>query len=168
MPGKRPLLIGALGTLLVLSLLVLLRTPSGPSPLSGLRFTPIDGDRPELTALEGRLVVVNFWATGCPPCIEELPILQALQRDYGDRGVTVIGVAMAYVPPDQVLAFARRHRLEYPVSLDLDGRIAAAFDGITAVPTTLIVAPDGRLVYRQAGILDQATVRDIVRRYLNT
>ncbi|MBI3545192.1 MAG: TlpA family protein disulfide reductase [Gammaproteobacteria bacterium] len=129
-------------------------------------FRLLDGRKLSLQDLRGRPVLVNFWATNCPPCIEELPELMQLYRELHPRGLEIIGVSAAYDPPIVVQEFVQRRGIAYPVALDLDGKIARAFGGVAYVPTTYILASNGNVVLKYAGRLDVAKARRIIAKYL--
>jgi thiol-disulfide isomerase/thioredoxin len=116
-----------------------------------LRLSGLDGRAWDLAALRGKVVVVNFWASWCAPCVEELPVLGALAL-RGRDDVVVLGVN--YMEPRSTIdAFAREHPLPYPVLRDRDG---AAFKAWTAgvMPTTVLIDRQGRARWRTAGAID--------------
>lgn len=129
-------------------------------------FVLIDGRQLDSRALRGGPLLINFWATSCPTCLQEIPELVALHHDYAARGLTVIGVAMPYDPPDRVVNFARGHHLPYPVALDLQGRVAHAFGDVRLTPTSILVGPRGRILERHTGRLDPASTRARLNRLL--
>ena len=131
-------------------------------------FILLDGRKLFLQNLRGRPVLVNFWATSCPPCIEELPDLAQLYRELQPQGLEIIAVSMAYDPPIVVQDFVKRYNLPYPVSLDLDGKIARAFGDVAYVPTSYILAPNGNIVLQYSGRLDVPKARRIIMKYLNS
>jgi len=106
------------------------------------RLPVLAGGEQELAALRGRLVLVNFWATWCPPCVAELPSLERLHRSLGPEGLVVLGVS---VDEDEsaLRRFVREHGLTFPMLRDPGGRGTAAAYGIGGYPETLIVGPDG-------------------------
>ena len=92
---------------------------------------------------EGRVVVLNFWASTCPPCRKEVPELAELSRTYRSMGVRVLGVD--YVDGSAAAAaFARSHGMTYPSVIDANGRVGDDY-GIFGLPTTYIIGPDGRI-----------------------
>lgn len=101
-----------------------------------------DGDLIRLADLRGKVVLLNFWATWCPPCRAEMPDLEALYREYGDReGFTVVGVDNMETAA-QVADFARQNHLSFPLVLDPDGRVANAFD-VRYLPVSVLIDPQG-------------------------
>lgn len=147
--------------LVVLGLIIALATLAAwllpdqkPSPPADLPFTLLDGRTLTLRELRGRPVLVAFWATSCPPCVEEVPDLIALYGELRPRGLELIAVAMPYDPPLQVQRFVRQYDLPYPVALDVTGKVVQGFDGVDFVPTAFLLDPAGDVVYRQVGKLD--------------
>lgn len=130
-----------------------------------IELTLFDGTRARLGQMRGRPLLVTFWATSCPPCVEELPDLIALYQDLGPRGLQMIAVAMPYDPPSHVQQFRDRHRIPYPIALDLEGHAVRAF-GVSVIPVAYLVAPDGRIEHTLAGKLDTGRVRQILAPYL--
>jgi peroxiredoxin len=91
-------------------------------------------------------VLIDFWATWCKPCIAALPEIESLHRRFGPRGLTVIGVSVDG-PRNflKVRPFAQRLGLGYPIALDEDGSLQERF-GVRAIPTTVLISSDGRLL----------------------
>lgn len=118
-----------------------------------VEFTTLLGQRIRMQDLRGHPVLVAFWASDCRACLEEMPDLAELHREYADRGFRLITVAMAYDPPNRVLALARARQLPYAVALDPLGQIAAAFDGVELVPNSFLIGPDGRIALHRLGRL---------------
>jgi thiol-disulfide isomerase/thioredoxin len=132
-----------------------------PAPrveLPGLR-----GGRVRLASLRGRPVVLNFWASWCPPCLAEMPELERAHRRLGDR-VAFLGVNQR----DQARAaeeLARSTGVTYPLAVDVAGRAFDAFGGL-GMPTTVLIGADGTVADIVAGQLDQALLLERIRRAL--
>lgn len=141
----------------VLTLLLVFAWPAAEKPLPPLTFKIIDGRTLALNELRDRPVLVNFWATTCGVCVEELPALMALYRDYAPRGLELIGVAMPYDPPSYVVAMQEQRAISYPVALDIDGTAMRAFE-VAVTPTTLLLY-NGRLVERTVGHTNMQRLR---------
>lgn len=119
-----------------------LTTPSGaPIKLSGLR---------------GKIVVLNFFATWCPPCRAETPDLIHTSAQYAKRGVVFLGVD-SKEPGDLVLQFAAAKGVDFPLVLDSDGKVDELYD-VRAIPTTYIIGRDGRIQYSQVDQLEGAVI----------
>lgn len=112
----------------------------------------LDGTDVSLAGLRGKVVIVNFWATWCPPCREEIPDLIALQAKYKDR-LQIIGVSQDEAPPSMVAKFAAEHQMNYPVIMDTP-EIERQFTNIHALPTSFIIDRDGRIAQRHVGMLN--------------
>jgi thiol-disulfide isomerase/thioredoxin len=111
----------------------------------------LDGQPISTTSLRGKVVLVNFWATWCPPCREEIPDLIALQEKYKGK-LQVIGVAQDSGTLAEVRAFATEHHMNYPSVLSTP-EIEQLFPGVYALPTTFVLDRDGRLAQKHIGML---------------
>ena len=108
-----------------------------------------------LSALKGKVVFVNFWATWCGPCRSEMPSMEALYSRYKDRGFEILAVNSGEKEPE-VLAFMRSNSLTFPTTLDEDGRVSRTY-GIQAIPTTFILDREGKIILRMVGSIDWDT-----------
>ena len=116
-----------------------------------LDLTDLQGQRWTSASLKGRAVVLNFWATWCPPCKEELPSLQTLHEIGGGHPV-VIGINVRETA-SHVRRYLASTGMNFPVVLDPQAEMAKRF-GVTAFPTTLLIAPDGQIRWRVLGEVD--------------
>jgi peroxiredoxin len=104
-----------------------------------------DGSAVTLSDLRGKVVLLNFWATWCPPCKAEMPDLEALHRDYGaEHDFVVVGVNLQE-DAGKVQAFADANRISFPLLLDGDGEVSTRQFGIRTLPTSIIVDREGRI-----------------------
>jgi thiol-disulfide isomerase/thioredoxin len=111
----------------------------------------------------GQVLVINFWATWCAPCREEIPGFVNLQERYGARGLTFVGIA--FDQPDKVTEFAREFRINYPLlvgALDTMELLREAGNRAGVLPYTLVIDRAGNLVSRQPGGLKEARLEGIV------
>ena len=115
---------------------------------------PVLGDPGESSLADhrGKVVVLNFWASWCPPCIDELPLLERTQRRIERRGGTVLGVNYKDVPED-ALALSRRFGLSYPSVRDRDGEYAEDY-ATQGIPETFVVDRQGRIAASRRGPVD--------------
>ena len=97
----------------------------------------ISGETISTKDLKGSVYLVNFWATDCPGCIEEMPGLIDTFNKYKNKNFTVIAVSMFYDPPSRVLSYTEKNKLPFPVTLDLDKNIMNSFDDIKLTPTSV-------------------------------
>lgn len=105
----------------------------------------VDGTPLRLSDLRGKVVLLNFWATWCPPCKAEMPDLNALHQKYGaEHDFTVVGINMEERAAD-VSAFARARQITFPLLLDPEGAVSAGRYAIRSLPTSLIIDREGRI-----------------------
>jgi peroxiredoxin len=112
------------------------------------RFTlkDVDGKSVSLDSLLSghKAVLVNFWATWCPPCREEIPDLIRLQEKYGAQGFTIAGIDVGE-SAKRVSAFASKNGMNYPLLLDTDSHVAESYD-VVGIPTSLLIDKDGKIL----------------------
>lgn len=142
--------------------------PFGLNRAPEVTFSTLKGEKIAMRDLRGQPVLVTFWATTCSVCLKEMPHLIELYKEFGNRGFELIGVAMAYDPPNRVLELASERRLPYPIALDLDGSLASAFGGVTLTPTSFLIAPDGSITRHKAGETDLSGLRQQVEDLLSS
>jgi peroxiredoxin len=136
-----------------------------PVELTGRTYA---GAEVDLATWRGDVVVVNFWYAGCPPCRSEAPDLAALARDYEARGVRLLGVN-SRDDAGTAQAFERTFAVPYPSLDDARSQAVAALQGVVAVravPTTVVLDPEGRVAARVIGRADAATLRALVEQEL--
>lgn len=150
-----PLIILALLAFLGISLT---HKPEAPK----VTFTTIQGKNIKLAALQGKVVLVNFWATDCPGCIAEMPGLIKTYNDYHDKGFEVVAVAMSYDPPSQVLNYTQKNALPFPVMHDGYGEIAQKFNEVRVTPTSYILDKQGKVLRKVVGELDFLSLRKLL------
>ncbi len=134
-----------------------LQRPQAPA----VEFDLLDGSRTSLSALRGRPVLLVFWSTTCPPCIEEIPDLIRLHDSLSPRGLMVIAVAMPYDPPVVVRDFAIARQLPYAIAIDVPGRAAGAL-GVASIPSAVLIDRGGRIAWQQSGRLDEVRMRRLI------
>ena len=133
--------------------------PGLASAAPQLTLTTLTGDKIDTKELKGKPALINFWATTCVTCIEEIPHLVELHHDYADQGLKVITIAMYYDPPTQVQAFVNSRDLPYTVALDPQGIAAKSFGDVQLTPTTFLIDPQGNIDTKKLGYLDMAALR---------
>jgi thiol-disulfide isomerase/thioredoxin len=115
-------------------------------PAPELQLTTLDGASLTLSALRGKVVLIDFWATWCGPCRDEAPKLVELQREYGPRGVQLVGISMDD-DAEKVKAFYREWHMNYPVALG-EAAVGERFGGVLGLPAKFLVDKQGRLLGR--------------------
>ena len=132
-----------------------------PLPVSALSMQTLDGRTLSTGDWQGKVALVNFWATWCGPCREEIPHLIQLQERYPDH-LQVIGVSTDEGDPANVAAFADRMGVNYPIVMATP-EINRQFPGVFALPTSFIVGPEGRIVQTHVGLIGPAVFEQEVR-----
>ena len=135
-----------------------------PVDVPAFTVRDIDGKTISLADLKGKVVLVNFWATWCPPCRAEIPDLVKLQDKYRDK-LVVLGISEDEVDPAQVKAFATAQKMNYPIVMATT-ELRQIFKGVAALPTTFVLDTEGKIQMRHVGMLDPERT-DIETRYLS-
>lgn len=149
---RRHLLLAGSGLLIIGTLLLWQRPPLDQAP--AIRFKTITNRVIDLKQLSGRTVLLNFWATDCPSCLHEIPFLIELHKRYHSSGLEIIGISMYYDIPSHVVTIRRELTIPYPLALDLKGEISQAFGRVQLTPTSVIISPQGTIVFRKTGLFD--------------
>ncbi len=116
----------------------------------------LNGKPVNLSDFKGKVVILNFWATWCPPCRQEIPGFIALQKQYADKGLVIVGVSLDEGGAAVVNSFVKKMRINYPVVMG-DQKTAAAYGGIQVVPTTFVIDKNGKIAAQHDGGADRAT-----------
>ncbi|MCU0974146.1 MAG: TlpA family protein disulfide reductase [Burkholderiales bacterium] len=132
-----------------------------PAVAQQFSLTDASGKIHRLSDHRGKWVLVNFWATWCPPCLEEMPDLGALYDARRGKDLLVIGVAVEFQNPREVIEFADNMLVSYPVVLG-DKKVTDQFARIRGLPTTLIYDPKGELVKSHLGAITRKQVEAII------
>lgn len=125
----------------------------GPAP--DWTLTDLDGKPVSFAQFKGKVVVVDFWATWCPPCREEIPGYIEMQKKYGADGLVIVGVSLDRAGPAKVADFVKKNGMNYPVVMG-DDAVVDAFGGINAIPTTFLIDRDGNIRDQKVGAVETA------------
>ncbi len=125
------------------------------------QLSDVDGKPVKLSDFKGKVVILDFWATWCPPCRAEIPGFVAIQKKYADKGFTVIGVSLDKEGPSVVKPFMRQLGMNYPVVMGT-AKIVGDYGGITAIPTTFVIDRQGNVITAYQGFTDQATFESVI------
>jgi cytochrome c biogenesis protein CcmG/thiol:disulfide interchange protein DsbE len=132
-------------------------------PAPDFTLTDIYGKEVKLSDYRGKTVLLNFWATWCPPCKAEMPWFVDLQKRYGDQGFQVIGVSMDDGGPEDVAKFTRAIGVNYPILMGKED-VAQQYGSVEFLPTTFFIDRQGKIVERIYGIKER---REIEAEVLN-
>ena len=149
----------------LISLLCLLPLLPLDVQAEGFSLKDATGKVHNLADYKGKWVLVNFWATWCPPCLEEMPDLVALYEERKD--VMVLGIAMDYQNPKTVLEFADSMFVTYPIVLG-DKNIAAKIGKVPGLPTTYLFDPTGKQAAFKVGRISRESIENFMKTYTTT
>ena len=132
-----------------------------PVAVRQLTLKTIDGRTLDSRDWKGKVTLVNFWATWCPPCREEIPDLIKLQERYKDH-LQIIGVSSDQGPVEDVAKFVKDHKMNYAIVMETE-ELTKAFPGIFALPTTFVIDQDVMMVQKHVGLLNPALIEQETR-----
>ena len=130
-------------------------------------FVLLDGSQMRSTQLQGKVTLVNFWATSCTTCVAEMPEIVATYDKYKDKGFDTLAVAMSYDPPAYVVNFTETRKLPFKVAIDNTGANARDWGDVKLTPTTYLVNKRGEIVKRYVGTPDFAELHRLIEKLLS-
>jgi len=125
-------------------------------------FTTIDGKTMNTGTLNGKVVLVNFWATDCPGCISEMPDLVKTHEKYHAQGFEVLAVSMPYDPIDQVRNYSKKNNLPFIITHDDNGAISSKFQDVRVTPTSFLLDQQGRVISKIVGEINFTTLHQLL------
>ena len=138
--------------------------PGASQALLAAELPDLQGQKQRMDQWRGKVIIVNFWATWCAPCREEIPELIRAQEQLGPRGVQVVGIAIDQV--DKVKAYAEEMRISYPVlvgELEVMDLARVAGNALGGLPYTVVLDRQGEIARTELGGVTQAKLEDMVR-----
>ncbi|WP_262965960.1 TlpA family protein disulfide reductase [Methylobacter psychrophilus] len=135
-----------------------------PIPLPEFNLPDVEGNQHNISEWQGKIRIINFWATWCPPCIKEIPEFIALQEQYAAKGVQFIGIAID--DQESVEKYLASTKINYPILIGEVNGIALAHqlgNIVDAVPFTLIVNQQGQIIHRQPGEFSREQIMAIIK-----
>jgi peroxiredoxin len=129
-------------------------------------FVLLDGSTMTSTQLQGKVSLVNFWATSCTTCVAEMPEIVTTYNKYKDRGYETMAVAMSYDPPSYVVNFAQTRQLPFKVAIDNTGSVARAWGEVQLTPTTFLLNKRGEIVKRYVGAPNFGELHQLIEKLL--
>jgi thiol-disulfide isomerase/thioredoxin len=136
---------------------------TSPSPLPDFNLADVSGNQHSISEWQGKILIINFWATWCPPCRKEIPEFIALQEQYAPNGLQFIGIAID--DQDAVEDYLASIKINYPMLIGGVSGIALAHqlgNNIDAVPFTLIVDRKGQIIHRHPGEFSLEQITEII------
>jgi len=130
------------------------------NPAPDFSLTDLDGNTVELSALRGQVVVIDFWATWCPPCEFQIPILNEVYEAERAAGVEILGVSVDTEGPEVVRAYVEKHGASYPILLGSE-KLARQF-GAPGFPALILVGPDGGIEQIHVGLIEAPELREAI------
>ncbi|MEW6196431.1 MAG: TlpA disulfide reductase family protein [Bacteroidota bacterium] len=124
-----------------------------------------DGKTLKLSDLKGKVVILDFWATWCPPCRKGIPDLIDLKKRYGSKGLEVVGISVDQETKPDVVPFVKDYGINYPVVYG-DNGVVMNYGGIRSIPTTFVVDREGKIVANYVGLYPKKTYEDQIKKLL--
>jgi thiol-disulfide isomerase/thioredoxin len=131
-------------------------------PAPAWKLQDLEGREVSSDQFKGKVVVVDFWATWCGPCIEEIPGYIALQKKYGPDGLVIVGVSLDRRGPAHVKQFAQDKGMNYTLVMG-DEAVVEAFGNFQAIPTTFLISREGRILHQKTGAAPAAEYEKLVQ-----
>jgi peroxiredoxin len=126
-------------------------------PAPDFALKTLDGKTLRLSELRGKAVVLNFWATWCPPCKVELPWFVDLQKQYGGQGLEIVGISEDEGGKDKVAQFVKEMGVNYTIAVD-DDSVAEKYGDVEDLPTTFYIDRNGKIVEFAMGLVDRSEI----------
>jgi peroxiredoxin len=156
---KRELLLGAVFVFLIASC----GQAGSPQDLGlapDFKVQDLQGNTLSLADFRGKIVFLNFWATWCPPCRQEIPDLSDVFNQYKNKGLMIIGLSVDELSPAELTSFAVRNKISYPVAF-ATSTITEDYKPGQFIPTTFVIDKQGRVRHKQVGLMDKSTLMSI-------
>ncbi|MEW5725653.1 MAG: TlpA disulfide reductase family protein, partial [Thermodesulfobacteriota bacterium] len=136
--------------------------------LSNFYLPDTQGRMVNISEFKGRVIMLNFWATWCPPCRQEIPDLIALQQELGPKGLSVVSISLDHNPPEEVHRFSRENNINYPVLYagDRAEQIVEKMGGFQGIPTTFLINREGQVIGSISGVAPKEAWAKEIRKHL--
>ncbi|MCP2620297.1 TlpA family protein disulfide reductase [Candidatus Aminicenantes bacterium AC-334-K16] len=126
-------------------------------PAPDFTLTDLNGQTISLADFEGKVIFLNFWATWCPPCRQEIPGFIEVYEKYKDKGMIIIGVSVDRGGADKVKEFVNNNKITYPIAMYTD-EIIKAYQPGRFIPTTIIIDKQRKIRNKHVGYMDRETL----------
>ena len=134
------------------------------TPAPDFTVTDLEGKTWRLADFKGKVLFLNFWATWCPPCREEIPDFIAAYKELRSQGLEIIGLSVDRMTMEKLGEFTKDVGINYPVGLATQDQIRAFRPG-DYIPSTLVIDPEGRIRHRHVGAMDKDTLAGLFKQY---
>ncbi len=134
------------------------------SKVVSMTLTDLQGKERGLADYRGKWIIVNYWATWCPPCIEEIPELARFHNEHKDRDAVVWGINREEIPLEKLLAFVKKQQMSYPVFQVLPDSVSV-LGAVLGMPTTYLISPKGELVARHVGSVTVKKLEEFIQNH---
>jgi len=158
--------LGKVVQIMILSLLLAINSAAAAKMPSFVLADALDGAPVASTDYTGKALLVTFFATWCPPCIQEIPTLIKLQEQFSKDGFSVLGFSMDDGGPDVVAQLIKKRSINYPV-LMADEATAQSFGGIGGIPTSFLINKEGNVVKKYPGYVPHSTLEKDIKGIMN-
>jgi len=137
-----------------------------PKPAPDFSLKDLDGKTYNLSDYRGKVVMLNFWATWCPPCVKEIPEYVELQAEYGSQGVQFLGIALDDEGAAKIKPWLAKHPVSYPIMVP-DPKVIANYGDLSSIPVTYIIDRKGMIRESFVGIRKKEVVVEMLKKYLS-
>jgi len=137
----------------------------GESVAPDFSLADASGGNIKLSDYRGKVVIVDFWATWCPPCRKGIPDLIELKNEYGDK-IAIIGISVDTDSKSEVVPFIQKMGINYPIAYSTPD-VVQAFGGIDAIPTSFVVDKNGKIVDMHVGLVPKADFTSVIDKLIN-
>lgn len=141
--------------------MVILPMPANAEPVNDFTIQDTTGKQHKLSDYKGKWVLINYWATWCPPCLEEVPDLVALYDNRKGKDLMIIGIVQDYQATKEVTEYVDDMLISYPIVLGND-HVLKQIGHADALPTTFIYNPQGKLIKIKRGLISKKYIEDLI------
>ncbi len=148
----------------IFTLLGMFTSAAAASEVRDFSYPDLDGKIHKLSDYRGKWVLVNYWATWCPPCLEEIPELEIFHNNHKDTLAVVLGVSMEGINNDRLREFVEEQFISYPILLAGED-VSQLLGKVPGLPTSYLVNPAGEVVAREVGPINAASIEEFIHDY---